>query len=76
MTEDKFLSLMVSDKVVVKTIHEQNMATFFATINSLLDGNTIPWPTFEKDTMLNRPYAPMGKSWGILVTVNGILTAL
>ncbi|MBP5457775.1 MAG: hypothetical protein J6Y37_14880 [Paludibacteraceae bacterium] len=50
MTEDKFLSLMVSDKVVVKTIHEQNMATFFATINSLLDGDDVPWPTFEKDT--------------------------
>lgn len=50
MTEDKFLSLKVSDKVVVKTIHEQNMATFFATIKSLLDGNDVPWPTFEKDT--------------------------
>lgn len=50
MTEDKFLSLKVSDKVVIKTIHEQNMATFFATINELLDGNNIPWPNFEKDT--------------------------
>lgn len=50
MTDKKFLSLKVSDKVVVKTIHEQNMATFFATINSLLDGDNIPWPKFEKDT--------------------------
>lgn len=50
MTEEKFLSLKVSDKVVIKAIHEQNMATFFATINNLLDGDDIPWPTFEKDT--------------------------